>query len=87
MTTKTMTAAQKRAVIEAFGKDDVTFHKDGTATVKQGYFYRVGKSVELLKASVTRTLPTAEVVDCGDRFRPWPKDSYLWVRFRLADPK
>ena len=32
---------------------------------------------------VLKVFPDAKIIDSGDRWATWPKDSYMWVIFRL----
>jgi hypothetical protein len=68
--------------------DHVKFHRDGSATVMRGYFYRivsVGQMVEV----VMNNFPDAKIVDSGDHYHDFvggaevgsAKSSYRWVRF------
>jgi hypothetical protein len=65
--------------------DSVSFKKDGLIDVKRGYFYRHGLSVEGLTKALLNMYPNAEVISSTDRWAPWPRDSYFFLRFRLTD--
>jgi hypothetical protein len=85
----------KRAEISArllrysFLPDAVRVKQDGTVQVEREYFYRFGLSPEGLQASVVRAFPEAVDVEAGDRWAPYPRRSFMWVRFRIpeAGPK
>ena len=65
-------------------------HPNGEVTIRLGYFYRHGMTEDKLAEDVMRDAAkhlsgyTLQVVDKGDRWAPWPKDSYFWVRFSVA---
>jgi len=89
---KIMTAAQKKALKDAFensitGVDKISFKKDGTIIAKRGYFYRHGANPEKMADALVASLKAEgieiEVVDKYDDWKPWPKDSNLVVVFKL----
>lgn len=60
-------------------------HKDGSFTVRSGYFYRVqGTPPEAMLAEVRKAFPEAKAVSVGDYWNPWPRDSYFELRFTLS---
>jgi len=63
-------------------EDKITFHQDGTVTVKDSYFYRPKRSVETWVQKVLSGLPDVKIVDSDDKWQDWPKMSYYFVRFR-----
>lgn len=65
--------------------DSVSFHKDGTISVKRGYFYRNGYDISKMKGAVTKMFPNAAIIRAEDRWAPWPRDSYFIVCFKLED--
>lgn len=77
--TKKLTKAERHSLELHLG--NVTFHRDGTVTYKVTYFYRHGRSEDRLAAEVLGLFPGSAIVDKGDHFAAWPKDSYFWVRF------
>lgn len=78
-----LTKAQRDRLREAFG-DKVRCHADGTATFKQGYFYRHGLTPEKVAQRVADAFPGSEIISADDVWRAWPKDSNFVVRFRPA---
>lgn len=62
-------------------EDGLTFHADKTVTARHSYFYRFGMTPEKLEAKVKAAFPQARIVDSGDHWAEWPKDSYIYVRF------
>lgn len=65
--------------------DSISFHKDGTISGKKGYFYRHGLSTEVLESRILKDFPNAIILSSCDRWAPWPRDSYFYVRFKLVD--
>lgn len=65
--------------------DSVRFKKDGSIEVKRGYFYRHGMTVEGLVKTLLNKYPNAKVISSTDRWAPWPRDSYFFIRFILQD--
>lgn len=59
-------------------------HKDGSFTVRSGYFYRSqGLKPEVMLAEVRKAFPQAQVVSVGDFFNAWPRESYFELRFTV----
>jgi hypothetical protein len=65
------------------GNHRVIAHKDGTIQIRDGYYYRMGKDSDKWAAQVAKALPEAVVVDKGDHWANWPKESYFWVKIKL----
>lgn len=63
--------------------DSVRKQKDGTYLAKSSYFYRHGRTAQMLEARVKAAVPEATVVEVGDRWNNWPKESYFFVRFTV----
>jgi len=82
---------------EGVRADKTTFKKDGTIEYRQFYFYRHGMTPEAFAEKVQRNLaaisvwnaqrgePTfrVELVDSGDHWAPWPRDSYFYAIVRI----
>lgn len=80
----TPTTKDKRMIRDRFAK--VVCKRDGTIEIRQGYFYRHGMTAEKMENKVLKYIPTATIVESGDNWQPWPKDSYFWVQIRLTEP-
>jgi len=63
--------------------DKLIRKKDGSYEFRKGYFYRHGQTTEQFVAAILRVYPEAKIVDQGDFFNAWPKDSYFMVRFKI----
>ena len=80
----------RKLLVDHFGDETgaVSFYK-GVWTVREGYFYRHGKSEVDLAAKVKRVLPEANVLDSGDHFAAFNggaslrKSSHFWVKFSV----
>lgn len=74
----------RQKIRDTTGSDKVTFKKDGTTEFRRSYFYRHGCSAEKFRDSVVAQLAAVnlhlEVIECRDRWAPWPRDSYFLVR-------
>jgi hypothetical protein len=57
--------------------------KTGRWTARWSYYYRHGRDSESFAERVGEVLG-ANVVDHGDRWAPWPRDSYWWVEFEFT---
>jgi hypothetical protein len=57
--------------------------KDGSFEFRKMYFYRHGQTTEQYVSAILRVYPQAKIVDQGDEFHHWPKDSYFMVRFKI----
>lgn len=88
-----MTNKQIREKLESQYWDRIIFKQDsrdgmvhkGDVQVNKGYFYRHGMTPDALADKVLKLFPEAKIVDLGDHWAPWPKDSYMWVIFRLPE--
>lgn len=68
------------------GASKVTYsRKNGTFKTQHGFFYRFGQDETDYAEKLAGYMPGFELVDCGEVWQAWPKDSYWWVEFR-ADP-
>jgi len=70
---------------DLFGVDAVRGHKDGSVTVRSTYFYRMSRTTEGHVANVLKRMPNVEVIDSGDRYAIWPKESYFWVKVKRKE--
>jgi len=77
-------AKDKSLIRERF--DKTISKRDGTIEIRRGYFYRHGMTTEKFENRILKEIPTAKIVDSGDNWQPWPKDSYFWVRIQLTEP-
>ena len=56
--------------------DNIHFSRDGTATVKRGFFYRMGGSAQKLAERVKSIVPEAEIIKAEEHYNSWPRDSF-----------
>jgi hypothetical protein len=67
--------------------DRVIFKKDGTVEFRRSYFYRHGMDADQFAAAVEKRATKAGLnvmlTDSGDRWAPWPRDSYFWAIFAV----
>lgn len=90
---KNLTAAQRKQVKERLIDNfHPTFHKDGTVTVRNSYFYSHAKGVANLEARTLNALQelgfTVNVQDSGNQWAPFcggsdvnkGQGSFYWVR-------
>jgi len=93
--TKLTKAEVKRRVQATFYVDpdhkelNPKFKRDGTIELREGYFYPHGRTPETWAKKVLADLREfanleAEVVQTGDRYANWPKQSYFWVVVRVT---
>lgn len=82
-----MTRKDIQDTLELMGvhPDKIVMHKDGTVSVKRGYFYHHGKTAEGWAERVLKPFPTAILVEAVDEWREWPQDSYLVARIKLVE--
>ena len=73
-----LTPKDRKALRAEFTK--ARFSKDGQMTLKRGYFYRTTKMLDWLADILARaeriTGHKVVIVDYGDHWAPWPKDSF-----------
>jgi hypothetical protein len=81
-----VTAKDKRAIEDLFCGKRVVFKRDGSVEVRHSYYYRHGATAEKLEAYVLKKISNATIIDSGDNWQPWPKDSYFWVRISIISP-
>ena len=64
--------------------DKVTYHQDGTVTVRRSFFYRHGGSSEKFARAVEAALRKGGLVAIEvagfEEFRQWPGDSYYCAK-------
>lgn len=90
-----MTNKEIREKLETQHWDRITFKQDsrdgmvhkGDVYVRKGYFYRHGMTPDALCDRVLKVFPEAKIIDSGDHWAPWPRESYMWVIFRLDRTK
>lgn len=80
-----LTPAQRKSIRERLGTRQFSIGRDGVVTVKHGYYYRHGMTSQLFAESIKKVIPEAVVLDQGDHWAAWPKDSYFWVKFKLPE--
>lgn len=65
--------------------------KDGVFTIREGFFYRHGRTSENLVAAVLRAFPTAIIRDSGEVWKPFrggakiAQSSHWFVKFTVPD--
>ena len=66
--------------------DVIICHRDGSVTVKKGYFYRSGQSEFSWAKEVVADLEANDfdprVISKTDNMQTWPRDSYFEVRIQ-----
>lgn len=68
------------------GASKVTYsRKNETFKTQHGFFYRFGGDEVKCAEGLAQYIPGFKMVDCGEVWQAWPKDSYWWVEFK-ADP-
>lgn len=67
------------------GEGHLKFKRDGSVVVMDGYFYRCGRTLEKLAATVKERVPDAIIVEQSDHWNPWPKRTWMQVTFRLPE--
>ena len=82
----------RKKLNDLFGCDDetgyVTYSK-GVWTVREGYYYRHGKSEQHLADLVLKYFPEAKIQDMGDHWAMFNggasirRSSHWWVKFTL----
>ena len=66
------------------GEGTISFsNKSQEYIVKEGYFYRHGRSAENLEAAVKKVIPEAQITSTQDHWNPWPRNSWFEVRFKV----
>jgi hypothetical protein len=63
------------------GVQGLTAHRDGSYTVRDGYFYGGRQKLTALRAVVERA--GFEIIEAHDNLRAWPITSTVDVRFRI----
>ena len=76
-----MTKEQKQLIAEEF--ENATFHKDGTVSVKQSFFYTHGFTSSKFAQKVLNKFPNANILLSEEHWNNWPKTSYWLVKFKL----
>lgn len=88
-----MTNKETRALLEEnFGASDdkghVTLYR-GVWCVREGFFYRHGRTAEMLADNVREVVPAMKLVECGEHNAPFcggagvKASSHFWVRFTV----
>jgi len=71
---------------ESLGVDSIS-RKDGVITIREGFFYTHGKTVEGLIKKVKALFPEAVIVSSGEKWSPFhggqsiASGSHWWVSF------
>ena len=78
-----------KAIIGNLTKDQVIAKRDGTFSIRRGYFYRHGMSAERFASGVVLALQRGgldvDLVDSHDMWNPWPRDSYFEAIVRITE--
>jgi hypothetical protein len=61
------------------GLDRIVCHKDGTISLKFGYFYRFGQTAESVADRVRESVPDVRIIEERDDYKDWPKSSYFVI--------
>ena len=75
-----------KEVKEKLSFDTYSF-RNGIFTVRQGFFYRMGKSIEDYRQKVLKAFPDAKIVDSGEVWKPFrggsntANSSHWFVKF------
>jgi hypothetical protein len=81
--TKNAAPMLKKVWDAGLSPDQLKVARDGTVTFRQSYYYKMGKSPELLAKQIQSALPDAQIVSTNDEFAQWPKSSYFAVKFKV----
>jgi hypothetical protein len=61
--------------------------KDGPLRVTRQYYYRNGMDAEKFEAGIKKRLEAIGVafkeISSGDRWAPWPRDSFFWAEVKF----
>ncbi len=75
----------KRLKQEWLGEGSLSFsNKTQEFIVKEGYFYRHGRSPSTLAEKVKKVIPEAQITGVQDHFNSWPRNSWFEVRFKVS---
>jgi hypothetical protein len=67
----------------SYAAKNVVVRADGTATVRDYYFYKCGRSLDKLEAAVKKVFPQAEFISRGEEIYDTSKRLwYMQVTFR-----
>ena len=81
-----MNAKEIKEKLMAHCMDRVVAKKDGTFEARRGYFYTHGLTAEGLGDAVKKLIKGAVILECPNRWNPWPRDSYFKVIFKIEEP-
>lgn len=65
--------------------------KGDVITVRRGYYYTFGKTLNDFKGKVLKAYPNAEIISSGDHYAsfrggaPLHQQSHWWVKFKLPE--
>jgi hypothetical protein len=79
-----MKPSELRERLTDLGAEKITFHRDGTLTVKRSFFYTHGFTATKLGAKIVAALPNLRVVNANDEWRAWPHTSYFVVHLEVV---
>ena len=86
-----MTNKEIRTLLQDHFGDEtgaVSIHK-GIWTVRECYFYRYGRTQEILAEKVKKILPQCQIIDLGDHWANFnggaslKASSHFWVQFKV----
>ncbi len=78
----------KKALNESgLNPDRVVNKRDGSSELRFGFFYRHGRSSQYYAQVVAKSMAGYKVIDSGENWQPWPKDSYFWVTVQEIVPE
>lgn len=91
MTEQTFTTKQvKKALIGSYF-DEVAKRGDGTYIARRAFYYRHGQTVDTFIQYVTKTFPSAVIVDSGEVWKafkggaPISRQSHWYVEFKFPE--
>lgn len=91
MTEQTFNTKQvKKALIGSYF-DEVAKRKDGTYIARRGFYYRHGQTIDTFIEYVTKTFPSAVIVDSGEVWKAFKggaslrNQSHWFVAFKFPE--
>lgn len=71
--------------------DSVGKKKNGNFVVRQGFFYKMGKTIDRYIEAVKAEFPNAKIIDSGEVWKPFrggaslANQSHFFVEFKLEE--
>ena len=80
---------QKFVEENIMGVDKIVRHKDGTFSLKKGFFYRHGmdsdKWANILSERLSKANVNFNIVESFEDWNAWPKDSWFVVKIEVLN--